>query len=427
MRPSTRCIAVALWGLIAVDANAQGALSLAEAQSEARAAAPEVAELQARIGAAEALVAQAGRRLRDAPSLSSSLFRGELLGHPDESAWGVAVRQAVDFSGSWRPRLASATADVARATFDRDAGLRLLDESVAVAVADLALAQRQVARAEQLATLARIAADAAHRQFDAGTAPQIDADAADLDLAGTLLALEQVKGDLAQSRSRLARLLGRDAPETLHVDDPLESGDVGPGATDLASRVDRDPRVRAAMSEIDAARLEREMFERLVRGPVTFGLDYGRERRDIPAGRFTGAPLAGGLTANWADSDLVFSATVPLPFFNRQLEPRARATGRLLGAQATVRRVRADVSADLRTAWEAFVAAARALQAVAGTAEILTRDAGFIEQAVRAGQFDATTRVTALRRLDESGRRLDMAVRNVRTARAAWVRVSGVP
>lgn len=413
--------------LMPADASAQRVLTLAEAQTEARASAPEVGELQARISAAEAIAGQASRRVRDDPTVSSSIFRGELLAHPDESAWSVAIRQPIDFSGSWRPRLASATADVARTQFDRDAGLRLLDERVAVAMADVALVQRQVARAEQLANLARIVADAAHRQFDAGTAPQIDADAADLDLAGAVLALEQARGDLARSRTRLARLLGRGTTTDVLAEDPPEAPEVPASAPDFTPFIDRDPRVRAAMAEINAARFERDTFERLSRGPLTFGLEYGRERRDIPAGRFTGAPFAGGLSANWPDSDLVFNVIAPLPLFNRQLEPRARATGRILAAEAALQRVRADAGAELRLAWDALVAANRVAQSVAATPAILNRDAGFIEQAVRAGQFDATTRVIALRRLEDAGRRADVAVRDLRAARAAWIRVSGGP
>lgn len=413
--------------LMTTDAGAQRALSLTEAQREARAAAPEVAELQARISGAEAIAAQAGRRIRDDPTVSSSIFRGELLGNPDEHAWNVGIRQQFDFTGSWRPRLASANADVARAQFDREAGLRLLDERVAVAVADLALAQRQVARTEQLATLARVAADAAHQQLDVGTAPQIDADSADLDLGGALLALEQTRGILAQSRTRLARLLGRETMTELVVEDPDESINVPSSPPDFTPLVDRDPRVRAARADLDAARFEREVFERLASGPVTFGLDYGRERREIPPGRFSGSPLAGGLAANWPDSDLVFNVTVPLPLFNWQLEPRARASGRIVAAEATLGRIRADVSAELRSTWEALLAAARGLQSVSGTAAILNRDAGFVEQAVRAGQFNAIARVVALRRLEEAGRRLDVAVRDLRVARAAWVRASVLP
>jgi cobalt-zinc-cadmium efflux system outer membrane protein len=413
-----------LW---AADAGAQVALTLAEAQREARAAAPEAGELQARLAAAEAMAAQAGRRVRDDPIVSSSVFRGELLGHPDESRWSVGIRQPVDLAGSWRPRLASANADLARAQFDREAGLRLLDERVAAAVADVALAQRQVARGEQLANLARIAAEVVHRQHEVGTAAQMDADAADLDLSGTLLTLEQMKNVLAQSRTRLARLLGRTAITDVMIDNPAESAHVPGAPPDFTPVVDRDPRVRSALSDIDAAQFERQVFDRLARSPVTFGLDYAQERREIPLGRLSGSPSASGLSAKWPDSELVFNVTVPLPLFNRQLESRARATGRVLIAEATLRRVRADVAAELRSAWDALVAASSALQRVSATPVILSRDVEFVEQAVRAGLFDATTRVTMLRRLEEAGRRLDFAVRDMRIARAAWVRVSALP
>jgi outer membrane protein TolC len=415
-----------LWMLWATDAGAQRALTLAEAQREARAAAPEVGELQARLAAAEAMAAQAGRRVRDDPIVSGSIFRGELLGHPDESRWSVGIRQPVDLAGSWRPRFASANADLARVQFDRDASLRLLDERVAAAVADVALAQRQVARSEELANLARIVTEVVHRQYEVGTAPQIDADAADLDLSGALLTLEQMKNALAQSRTRLARLLGRTATD-ITVDDPTESVDVPATPPDFTPLVDRDPRVRAALSDIDAAQFERQVFDRLARSPVTFGLDYVQERREIPLGSFSGSPLASGLRAKWPDSELVFNVMVPLPLFNRQLESRARATGRVLLAEATLRRVRADVVTELRSAWDALVAAASAQQRVSATPAILNRDVEFVEQAVRAGLFDATTRVMMLRRLEEAGRRLDLAVRDVRVARAAWVRVSALP
>jgi len=73
------------------------------------------------------------------------------------------------------------------------------------------------------------------------------------------------------------------------------------------------------------------------------------------------------------------------------------------------------------------VTAGRALQSVSATPAILNRDFDFVEQAVRAGLFDAATRVIILRRLEDAGRRLDLAVRDYRVARAAWARVSGLP
>ena len=137
--------------------------------------------------------------------------------------------------------------------------------------------------------------------------------------------------------------------------------------------------------------------------------------------------MAGGLTANWTDSDLLFSVSVPLPLFNRQREPQARATARILTAEARLRVARADVRSEWNCA-VAFQTAARSLQTVAGTSAIVDRDATFVEQAVRAGQFDATTRALSLRRLEDAGRRIDEAVRNLRAARAEWMRrVSGLP
>ena len=63
-----------------------------------------------------------------------------------------------------------------------------------------------------------------------------------------------------------------------------------------------------------------------------------------------------------------------------------------------------------------------AAHAVVTTTDLIERDAGFVEQAVRAGAFDAVTRSLALRRLEEAGRRLDTAIRDYRIARAAWLR-----
>ena len=400
---------------------AQRPLSLADAQAEARMRAPEAAELRAPSAGAEAIAAPAGRVFRDDPTIASSLFRGSVIGRPDESAWDVSVRQPFDLSRSWKPRAASAAADLARTRFEGDDGLRALDERVAVAFADVALAQRQLIRTERIVELQRIAADAARRQFEVGTAPQIDADSAALDLAGSLMTMEQTRGELDQSRLRLARRLGRDTARDLLVEDSLDAPQTSP-KPDLTALVDRDPRVQAANAELEAAGFERQTFERLVMPPLTLGVDYGRRRTDIPMGAFSGAPFANLLKANWADADLVLSVGVPVPLFNRQREPRARATARILAAEARVGLARSDVRNELEAAWSALEAATRAFQVVATTSSVVERDVTFVEQAVRAGQFDAVTRALALRRLEDSGRRIDMAARDLSAARAAWVR-----
>ena len=319
---------------------------------------------------------------------------------------------------------ASAAADVTRNEFTREDGLHALDERVAVAVADVALQQRLVARDQRIFELQTIAADAAHRKLEVGQGTELDADSADLDLAAARVALEQAQGALAQARARLARLLGRDSGANLFVADPVEPLP-SLGKPDFDALVDGDPRVQAARAEVRAASLERKAYERLIAPTPIFGITTGYERRDIPAGSFAGSPLASGLTALWPDRTLGFTVSIPVPLFDRQQAPRAQATARLLTAEAKLRTARAAVRSELESAWEALGAAERAAQAVAGMPALLARDADFIEQAVRAGAFDAVTRTQQLRRLADAGRLVDTTIRDYRAARAAWVRQSG--
>jgi outer membrane protein TolC len=414
-------IAVATTAVFPVSAAAQVPLTLADAQAEARAHAPDVAELDALVRGAEGVAAQARRRLRQNPEISATYGPGALAGRPDELSWTVAAALPVDVSGSWKPRAASADEDVSRARREREDGLRALDERVAEAVADLALQQQLVRRLERVLELQQIAADAAHRQLDVGQGTQLDADSADLDRASARVALEQGRGELAGARASLARLLGRPAAIDLVVADPPELP-LSPEPPDFDGLIERDPRVRATAAEVDAAKFEHQTFERLITPMPTFGVAYGFQRRDMPLGSFSGTPFAGSLTALWPDRELTFNVNVGMPFFDRQQEPRARATSRILVAEAKLQTTRADVRTELASAWAAFQAASRALATVASMPATIDRDVTFVEQAVRAGAFDAVQRTQALRRLVEAGRVADSTVRHFRTARAAWVR-----
>ncbi len=421
MTRTARLIVGAVVFLASRDLAGAQTLSLEAAQAEARAHAPDPATLRARITEAEAIAAQSGRRFRDNPVVSSSFSSGAVVGFEDEHAWAVGISQLFDLSGSRRPRVASASADLARARFQEQDGLRALDERVAVAVAELAYQQRIVARDQRLLALYQLAADGAHRQLEVGQGTQLDTDASDLDLAGARITVEQARGDLDRSRVQLGRLLGRDTSAEFAVDDPSERFDEVT-ATDLAAIVERDPRVQAAAAELDAARFEQRMFERLAKPMPTFGIEFGSQRRDIPAGSFSGAPFAGSLTAVWPDRELGMNISVPLPVFDKQQESRARSTGRILTAEAELRVVRADVRSELEISWLALQSATRAAQAVSGTRELVDRDAGFLDQAVRAGALDAVARSISLRRLEEAGRQVDAAIRDYRAARAAWRR-----
>lgn len=395
-------------------------LSLAEAQAEARAHAPEAAELEARLRGAQAVAEDARRIFRRNPELSGGYAPGALVGQADESSWSLGLRWPLDVSGSSGPRTAAAAAGERRTRFDREDGLRALDEAAAVAVADLALAQRQVAHAGRTVSLVTVAAEAAQREMDVGTGNQLDLDAATLDLDGARASAAEARAEAGKAQAALARLLARPSIEGLEVEDPPEPA-LPAGAADLDAAVRADPRVHAAAADADAARSQLQLEERLAFPALTLGLDFARKRHDIPPGSFVGA-AGGGLSANWTDSELGVNLSVPLPLFERRQEERAQSWSRLLSAQARVDVVRASARAELQTAWAEMQAAGQQTALLAKTAEIIDRDYGLLEKAMRAGALDAVARALSVRRLVETQRRADLAVHDLRVARARWTR-----
>lgn len=163
------------------------------------------------------------------------------------SAVQLGVSLPVDVSGAWVPRGESAAADARWAGFDRDDGLRALDEdvAVAVAVAELAFTQRGVLRAERIAALQGVLAEAAARELAAGQGDQLAVDAVALDLSRARVAAAQSVGEERQAQLRLARLLGRERAQGLVVDDPADvrrRGTSGPlSATNTNAGMNEDP------------------------------------------------------------------------------------------------------------------------------------------------------------------------------------------
>lgn len=396
-------------------------LTLQQAQAEARAHAPDAVLLEARLRGAQELARDARRIFRQNPSVSVDYAPGGLVGRPDESTVGAGARLPLDLSGSWGPRAASGAAGERRAEHDRDDGLRTLDQAVAIAVADLGLAQRQVAHAERTVNLLGVAAQAAKREMDVGTGNQLDLDAAALDLADARSTAAEAQGDVEAAQAALGRLLGRVIFPDLAVADPQEQ--VEPDQRgDIEARVAADPRVLAAAAELESARAELSMNEHLIWPTITLGVDYARKRQDIPAGSFSGAPGLGGLTANWTDAEVGFTASLPLPLFDRRSQERAQSSARVLAAEGRLAVGRADVRQELQKSGAELQAAARKVTELRGTEEMLDRDFQLLGQALRAGALDAVARAQAVRRLVEMQRKVDLAVHDLRVARAHWSR-----
>jgi outer membrane protein, heavy metal efflux system len=396
------------------------ALSLSEAQTEARAHAPERAELDARLRAAQLSAEAASRVLRSNPSLTGTYAPGALSGHPDEQSWEVELSQKFDVSGSWSPRGRSAAADRDRVAQQREEGLRTLDEAVAIAVAEVARAQRAAERAGRIAKLQEIAAQAAQKELEVGQGNQLDVDAAGLALAAARANVPRAEGDLASARARLARLLGRVESGDLVVD---EAGAAAPPPplVSMAAVVDGAPQVRAADAEVRAARLELAAWERSAWPEVTLGAFYAQTRRDIPAGALHG-PASTGLSASWTDAEFGFRAGFPLPLFDRRQPERAAAAGRVVVAEALVTKARAEVREQVGSAWAALTAARRAFDALADTPRVVDREFALVEKSFRLGALDAVARAVATRTIQDASATYDGALRDLRVAEARWQR-----
>lgn len=414
--------AALLVGLVATVAHAETRLTLAQAQAEARAHAPDVRELVARLRGAEAIARAARRVFTTNPVVSGSVAPGAVVGRPEELAWNVGVKQQLDISGSWGARRASADADADKARLDREDGLRALDEAVAVAVADLAFAEARIARTTRIAQLFRVSAAAARKQLEVGQGNQIDADVAELDLASAQADAAQAAGSLHVAQAVLGRLLGRERYADLAVADSSPPTE-GLAEPDLAALIERDPRVGAAEAYLRAARLQLKTYERMIVPTLTLGVSYLYERRDIPEGSFSG-PAARGLSASWPDSEVAFTVGLPLPVFDLKQPERAQATARILSAEAGLAALRADLRQQVEASWSTWMAMTQAYGRLARTPEIIEREFDLLDKAVRAGAVDAVSRALALRRLQEAALRFDTVLHDLRVAHARWMRAS---
>lgn len=405
--------------------RAQAQLSLAQAQRLARQSAPEAAALQAQVQGAQGIARDARRVLRSDPTLE--LRYGSELERSGEQRWGAGLSWALDVSGSWGPRAAAAADERDQAAQQARDGLRALDETVAIAVAELAYAQRQHERAARVSGLQEIVASAARRQLELGEANQLEDDGAQLDRAAARAELARAASERERAALQLARLIGSRDAGGVQVEDPAEQPAAIP-AWPSEQALDQAPAVAAASSAASAARHELALQERLAWSTPTLGLEFERERRAIPAGAFASAPGAEpSARASWSEWQLGVRLELPLPLVDRNRERCAQAQARVLATSAQLAIARADARAELMIRRAELSAATQAYRELANTAAVLERSYGLLEQAARAGALDAVARAQALQRLSDAGRRLDSAVRDLRVARARFARSGQSP
>jgi len=412
---------VAIAAALAPPARAQPApLTLLQAQAEARAHAPERAVADAALAGAREREAVAGLWLTHDPVATGRYQQPSPGAGLDDRTWSLGLAWTIEVSGAWRARGQAARAAVTAADGEHASALLALDGEVAQVVAELADAQRRVARVTRMIALRELAAHAAERTRATGGGTQLDVDAATLDLRAAQIDGAAARGDLEASRVRLARLLGRSDAAGLEVADDIDRSPAPPAAM-IDDLVDRDPRVRATAAQLDAARLAADAERRAAIPGVTVGVELERARHDIPGGTFAAAP---GLGGTWSEWELGLELSVPLPLVDRNRAARVAASADVRSWQARLAEVRMDVRAEIAAAQARLSAAISAMDAAADIPPILDREVQLLDKALRAGGIEFSTWAQQAHRLVEVGRTYDEAVLVLRRARAAWARLA---
>ncbi len=386
-------------------AEADAALSLAQALAMAGVYAPGLDMAEADIRAASA--GRAAAALRPNPSLTmevenvagSGLYRGA---QSLEATTSLAL--PVELGGKRAARIGIAAARSQRAAIGAAIAQADLRLSVTLAYAEAAAAEQRLIAARDQAAIAAQGLRAAQLRVQAGRASPIEVQRADLARINADGAVERA-GRLADvARYSLSRLIGDTLPA--QPDDRWFAAvpdAVGP-LKDIASK----DTLALAAAEADLAIADAGM--RLASAQRTPDLTAGVGARYL---RETG------------DVAAFFSLSIPLPLFNDGGPAMAQASAERMGAEARQRVTALDVDQAIMRAQADAANAATAAATASGPALNAAREAARIARiGYREGKFGQLDLLDAERLLAETRLTAIDALLNYHTAQARLERLT---
>jgi cobalt-zinc-cadmium efflux system outer membrane protein len=295
------------------------------------------------------LEAGAGPRLSDARPVDAEL----------------RIEQRLEL-GQRAPRRRLASAGVALAQADANAGLRALDLEVATAFYDAMFAERSAELARRSEDLARRAAEVADRRRKAGEITDLDAGLARSALGRARAATQAAGADRAAAIGRLAVLVGAGPDDVVAVRGELRPPPL-PDVRELRGRAAGRPDVRQLDAERGVALAEREQADASALPRVALWASYQREDTESVA--------LGGIQ-------------IALPVWNR-------GQGERQAAAAKERRAIAARDATLRVAERQIADATAAYALARGAVEAIEREVvpvlddseRLLESTIAAGQI----------------------------------------
>ena len=270
-----------------------GPLSLASAIDLALSANPTLAAAARELQAMEGTVIQAG--VRPNPELAA------LVEDTQKSATRTTtlqINQTIELGGKRAARIESAERGRDVAAADLDAQRLEIRSATVAAFFDVLVAQERIRLAEALLDLAQRATQAASRRVIAGKVSPVEETKARVAEASVRVELNQVQGELAVARRRLAATWGNPSPRFERADGRTEILPVVPTSEDIRRRLATAPVLTRARLEVDrrSALAELERTRRISNVTVSIGAQRVEE-----------------LGRNQA----IVGLSVPLPLFDR--------------------------------------------------------------------------------------------------------------
>jgi cobalt-zinc-cadmium efflux system outer membrane protein len=318
-------------------------LTLDAAFARARERAPQILSARAAIGEARGRLTGASPLLHDNPSLTSTLGRRRTLGEQiEDRVFGIS--QGIELGGQRGARIASARADIERATADRDDVTRTVLGDVGRAFVAALAARERLALAASAESIAVDLAHTAERRYAVEDVPVLDVNLAQIALARARADRNADEAGLSEALGALRVILALPMQESLSVQGDLAAQRIPPLDTLLASAA-RRPDARALSAATTAAEADRRLGRSLRWPDLTLQFEQGHEE---------GAEiLRGGV-----------GLTVPL--FDRGQGTRAEAAARAqrLHGETTARRQ--SIETSVRTAFAVYEARMRAAEQLGG-------------------------------------------------------------
>lgn len=270
-----------------------GPLSLASAIDLALSANPTLAAAARELQAMEGTVIQAG--VRPNPELAAQV---EDTQKSATRTTTLQINQTIELGGKRAARIESAERGRDVAAADLDAQRLEIRSATVAAFFDVLVAQERIGLAEALLDLAQRATQAASRRVIAGKVSPIEETKARVAEASVRVELNQVQGELAVARRRLAATWGNPSPRFERADGRTEILPVVPTSEDIRRRLATAPVLTRARLEVDrrSALAELERTRRISNVTVSIGAQRVEE-----------------LGRNQA----IVGLSVPLPLFDR--------------------------------------------------------------------------------------------------------------